>query len=60
LLFVVIYGGFMEDITSTGYEGYFSWSWPIWVILAVTLVFSFWLQAVKTRGLKGPKEVKEK
>lgn len=58
LIFVLIYGGFMKDITSTGYEGYFNWSWPIWVILAVTLVFSFLLQAAKTRGLKPPKEVK--
>jgi len=48
LLFVVIYGGFMKDISPGGYEGYFSWSWPIWTILGVTLVLSFVLQAVKT------------
>ena len=57
LLFVVIYGGFMKDIAPEGYEGYFNWSWPIWTILGVTLVFSFVLQAVKT---KGPKEVSER
>lgn len=57
LLFVVIYGGFMKDITPEGYEGYFKWSWPIWTILVVTLGLSFVLQAVKT---KGPKEVSEK
>jgi len=56
LLFVVIYGGFMKDIALEGYEGYFNWSWPIWVILIVTLGLSFWLQAVKT---KGHKEVSE-
>jgi len=60
LIFVVIYGGFMKDVTSAGYESYFNWSWPIWVILAATLGFSFWLQAAKTRGLKPPKEVKGK
>ncbi len=54
LLFVVIIGGFMKDITPEGYEGYFNWSWPIWTILGVTLILSFVLQAVKT---KGPKEV---
>jgi len=49
LLFVVIYGGFMNDITPAGYEGYFNWSWPIWVLLVVTLVLSFVLQSCKTR-----------
>jgi NSS family neurotransmitter:Na+ symporter len=53
LLFVVIYGGFMKDIAPEGYEGYFNWSWPIWTILGATLVFSFVLQAIKTRGPKG-------
>ena len=53
LLFVVIVGGFMKDIAPEGYEGYFNWSWPIWVILVVTLGLSFLLQAVKTRGPKG-------
>jgi NSS family neurotransmitter:Na+ symporter len=58
LLFVVIYGGFMEDIPNAyaGYEqiGPFNGSHIIWIILVVTLGFSFWLQAAKTRG---PKEV---
>ena len=53
LLFVVIYGGFMKDIAPEGYEGYFNWSWPIWVILVVTLGLSFVLQTVKTRTAKG-------
>ena len=53
LFFVVIYGGFMKDIAPEGYEGYFNWSWPIWTILVVTLIFSFVLQAVKTKGPQG-------
>jgi len=53
LIFVLIYGGFMKDIAPEGYEGYFNWSWPIWTILGITLVFSFLLQAIKTRGPKG-------
>jgi len=57
LLFVVIYGGFMKDI-ATPYGGYPLWAASmIWVILAVTLGLSFWLQAIKTRA---PKEVSEK
>jgi NSS family neurotransmitter:Na+ symporter len=57
LLFVVIYGGFMKDIAAP-YGGYPLWAASmIWVILAVTLGLSFWLQAVKTRT---PKEVSEK
>jgi len=56
LLFVVIYGGFMNDIPNA-YGGYPLWAASmIWVILIVTLGLSFWLQAVKTRG---PKEVSE-
>jgi NSS family neurotransmitter:Na+ symporter len=56
LLFVVIYGGFMNDIPNA-YGGYPLWAASmIWVILIVTLGLSFWLQAVKT---KGPKEVSE-
>jgi NSS family neurotransmitter:Na+ symporter len=56
LLFVVIYGGFMNDIPAP-YGGYPLWAASmIWVILIVTLGLSFWLQAVKTRG---PKEVSE-
>jgi len=56
LLFVVIYGGFMNDIPAP-YEGYqvgiLSGSHIIWIILGVTLILSFVLQAVKTRGPKG-------
>lgn len=55
LLFVVIYGGFMEDIASEGYEGYFPWSWPIWVLLAAILILSFAFQSFKTRMPKGGK-----
>jgi NSS family neurotransmitter:Na+ symporter len=54
LIFVVIYGGFMNDVASP-YGGYPLWAASmIWVILVVTLIFSFVLQAIKT---KGPKEV---
>ena len=54
LLFVVIYGGFMKDIAEP-YGGYPLWAASmIWVILVVTLVLSFVLQAVKT---KTPREV---
>ena len=57
LLFVVIYGGFAKDIAAP-YGGYPLWAASmIWVILAVTLGLSFWLQKVKTRS---PKEVSEK
>jgi len=49
LLFVVIYGGFMKDIAKP-YEGYPLWAASmIWVILGVTLILSFLLQAIKTR-----------
>ena len=52
LLFVVIYGGFMQDIAKP-YEGYPLWAASmIWVILVVTLGLSFVLQAVKTKGAK--------
>lgn len=63
LLFVVIYGGFKNDIPNAygGYQiGPLNGSHIIWIILAVTLIFSFCLQAAKTRGPKAPKEVKEK
>jgi len=60
LLFVVIVGGFMKDIPAA-YEGYqvgmLNGSHVIWLVLGVTLVLSFVLQAVKT---KGPKEASEK
>ncbi len=53
LLFVVIYGGFMQDIP-TSYGGYPRWATNVmWIILGVTLLLSFWFQAIKT---KGPKE----
>ena len=51
LLFVVIQGGFMKDIAAP-YEGY-STAWIIWALLGVTLILSFVLQAVKTKGPKG-------
>jgi len=53
LLFVVIYGGFMKDIAEP-YGGYPLWAASmIWVILVVTLILSFVLQAVKTRTPQG-------
>mgnify|MGYP001049921488 CR=1 FL=1 len=53
LLFVVIYGGFMQDIPAS-YGGYPRWATNVmWIILGVTLLLSFVLQAIKT---KGPKE----
>jgi NSS family neurotransmitter:Na+ symporter len=52
LLFVVIYGGFVQDI-ATPYGGYGNWSLSIWILLIVTLGVSFWLQAAKTRTPKG-------
>jgi len=57
LLFVVIYGGLIPDI-SKSYGGYPLWaSSMIWVILAVTLCLSFLLQRIRTRD---PKEVGKK
>jgi len=50
LLFVVIYGGFMSDIPQS-YEGYPRWaSNAIWGVLGVTLILSFILGSMKTRG----------
>jgi len=60
LLFVVIKGGFMNDIPNaySGYQlGPLNGSHVIWIILAATLLLSFLLQAFKTKGLK---EVKKK
>jgi NSS family neurotransmitter:Na+ symporter len=60
LIFVVIKGGFMNDIPNAYGDyavGPFNGSHIIWLILAVTLGLSFWLQAAKTRG---PQEVKLK
>jgi len=57
LIFVVIYGGFTKDLTEP-YGGYPLWAASmIWVVLVVTLIFSFILQTIKTRG---PKEVSDK
>ena len=57
LIFVVIYGGFIPDIAAP-YGGYPLWAASvIWIVLAVTLGLSFWLQSIKTRG---PKEVSGK
>jgi len=56
LLFVVVYGGFMKDIAEP-YGGYPLWAANfIWIVLGATLIFSFLLQAIKTRK---PKEVNE-
>ncbi len=56
MTFVVIYGGFMEDI-SEAYGGYqigpFNGSHILWLILGITLILSFALGRMKT---KGPKE----
>jgi len=56
LLFVVIYGGFMNDIPDA-YEGYevgaLNGSHIIWLTLGITLILSVVLQFIKTRGAKG-------
>ncbi|MBE9506344.1 MAG: sodium-dependent transporter, partial [Chloroflexi bacterium] len=50
LLFVVVYGGFMQDIPNS-YSGYPRWaSNAIWGVLIATLVFSFIMGKMKTRG----------
>ncbi len=50
LLFVVVYGGFMQDIPNS-YSGYPRWaSNAIWGVLIVTLVFSFIMGKMKTKG----------
>jgi len=48
LLFVVIYGGFVQDLAEP-YGGYGNWAWSIWILLAVTLIASFVLQSCKTK-----------
>lgn len=56
LIFVVIYGGFMNDIPEAygGYQiGILNGSHIIWIILGVTLIFSFVLQTVRTRTSQG-------
>jgi len=56
LLFVVIYGGFMQDIPAP-YGGYPLWAASmIWVLLALTLGLSFVLQAIKTKSSKEAKK----
>ncbi len=53
LLFVAIYGGFAQDIPKP-YSGYPLWAASIiWILLVVTLVVSFILQAIKTRTPAG-------
>lgn len=53
LLFVVVYGGFRNDLAKP-YEGYPLWAASmIWVVLVGTLVVSFILQSVKTKAGKG-------
>ena len=50
LLFVVIYGGFIKDIGES-YGGYPRWASSfIWVVLVVTLILSFVLAKLKTKG----------
>ena len=50
LIFVVIYGGFAKDIASP--YGDYSVAWVIWLLLGVTLVLSFILQAIRTKKAK--------
>ena len=53
LLFVVVYGGFRNDLAKP-YEGYPLWAASmIWVVLVGTLVIAFILQSVKTKTGKG-------
>ena len=56
LIFVLIYGGFMQDIPEAyeGYEiGFLNGSHIIWIVLVVTLVLSFVLQSFKSRSKGG-------
>jgi NSS family neurotransmitter:Na+ symporter len=48
LVFVVIYGGFMQDLKKP-YGGYGGWSNFIWIILLVVLIASFVLQRMKSK-----------
>jgi len=63
LTFVVLYGGFIPDIKAS-YGGYPRWaSNSIWIVLIVTLILSFVLQSIKTKGNSidnAKSEVKEK
>ena len=50
LIFVLIYGGFLKDIPES-YGGYPRWaSNAIWGTLAVTLILSFVLGAMRSKG----------
>jgi len=63
LTFVVLYGGFIPDIKAS-YGGYPRWASNfIWIVLIVTLILSFVLQSIKTKGVSvssTKSEVKEK
>jgi NSS family neurotransmitter:Na+ symporter len=48
LLFVVIYGGFMQDLKKP-YGGYGVWANFIWILIAVVLIVSFILQNMKSK-----------
>jgi NSS family neurotransmitter:Na+ symporter len=48
LLFVVVYGGFMQDLKEP-YGGYGSWSNFIWILMVIVLVASFVLQSMKSK-----------
>jgi len=59
LLFVVIQGGFLKDIPES-YGGYPRWaSSSIWIVLGVTLILSFVLGSLKTRGATAVSEKEE-
>ena len=50
LIFVLVYGGFMND-TPNSYAGYPRWaSNAIWGTLVITLILSFILGSMKTKG----------
>lgn len=56
LIFVLIYGGFMQDIPEPyeGYQiGFLNGSHIVWMVLGVTLVLSFVLQKVQARSQGG-------
>ena len=48
LLFVVVYGGFMQDLKEP-YGGYGGWSNFIWIIMVAVLIASFVLQGMKSK-----------
>lgn len=56
LIFVLIYGGFSQDIPEAyeGYEiGFLNGSHVIWLVLVITLVLSFVFQQIKSRAKGG-------